>query len=485
MGTEKIGIAVTTRNRPEVLERCLEHMLKFRPSTNVVIVVVDDNSDTKGYSESLNKLLFSTTYIYNQEQLGIARSKNRCIKELMSWKDIDHFFLFDDDAWPVGDNWWRPYIESSQPHLMAIFPHKTESHTPLQKYAESWDTIAYTGSRGYMLYLERRVVEKVGGMDPDFKFGFEHVEYSNRIYNAGLTLFRYQDAKIPPLWKRIYSADGDPESNLVESSIDDFDKRVNTTPNLELLESYKDRKTYVPYTDPRQVVFSCLLTRQEDPQRGFKWSPDLSRAAKLAQSLKIFDQTLQLYLDEPSRDTGKYEGLTPFDTTRDILLPVQSEYVKNPYFKRWAIYKEALLDDESIEYVWCVDATDVEALKPPFQTPMEKNRIYCGWENKTVRGDFWLWNNHEFSRPWLNSELQDQTLFNAGVVGGHRDTIIKLCSIILDLYAQSVHLGQDELGDMPIFNRAVRSFEKITSGPSITTLFKGEQRNNWSIWKHK
>jgi hypothetical protein len=30
-------------------------------------------------------------------------------------------FLWDDDAWPIADNWHLPYIESPEPHLAYQF----------------------------------------------------------------------------------------------------------------------------------------------------------------------------------------------------------------------------------------------------------------------------------------------------------------------------------------------------------------------------
>lgn len=55
-----------------------------------------------------------------EENVGIARHKNKCL-ELLADAGCEHLFLFDDDAYPLVEDWWRPYVDSPEPHLMRIF----------------------------------------------------------------------------------------------------------------------------------------------------------------------------------------------------------------------------------------------------------------------------------------------------------------------------------------------------------------------------
>ena len=103
---ESIGIGITTRNRPDVIEFCVKQHLKHF-NRNAKYLVVDDNSDdpdqNRKWAETIGE------YHYNEKRLGIAKSKNLCIKSL----DVDHLFLFDDDCFPIRNDWWIPWIDGS------------------------------------------------------------------------------------------------------------------------------------------------------------------------------------------------------------------------------------------------------------------------------------------------------------------------------------------------------------------------------------
>src|SRR3990167_10622112 len=96
----KMGVGVTTYNRPKHLELWKEQISKFS-STN-----------SPGY--------YFETYIANdgivsfdkQQTLsrkGIAYRKNECLRVL---KDCDYVFLFDDDCFPIKSGWVGFFIEA-------------------------------------------------------------------------------------------------------------------------------------------------------------------------------------------------------------------------------------------------------------------------------------------------------------------------------------------------------------------------------------
>ena len=93
----KVGVGVTTFNRPECLKECLEHINKHTYMSNVVIHVEDEND------------------IY--ERMGIAFRKNMCLRAL---KDCDFVFLFDDDTFPIKDGWIDFFVNSGEEHLLFL-----------------------------------------------------------------------------------------------------------------------------------------------------------------------------------------------------------------------------------------------------------------------------------------------------------------------------------------------------------------------------
>lgn len=156
----RVGIAITTHNRADVLKLALEQHMKHLPA-GALVVVIDDGSKPAAIAPEGVQLL------RHDESLGIVASKNASLSALMD-AGCEHLFLWDDDAWPTADNWHLPYIESPEPHLAYQFldlagQHKLNDIAVLYRDDQH---VAYTGQRGVMLYYHRSAIEKVGGFIP-------------------------------------------------------------------------------------------------------------------------------------------------------------------------------------------------------------------------------------------------------------------------------------------------------------------------------
>lgn len=136
----------------------------------------------------------------DHDRQGVAASKNACLAALMDWRGpsgekVDHLFLLDDDTWPAVADPLTPYIDDELPHLMFCWGRS-------RRLADNGTHTTWRHPRGVMLYVEREVVEDVGGMRTEFgRGGSEHVEWSRRIHQAGWTPSPYTDLTISPtLW---------------------------------------------------------------------------------------------------------------------------------------------------------------------------------------------------------------------------------------------------------------------------------------------
>ena len=225
----KIGIGVTTYNRPKQLELWKKQMdrkcminIPYGPN-DIYIHIADDSTDRK----------------------GIAHRKNECLKAL---KNCDYIFLFDDDCFPIKEGWAEFIIEASkvsgQQHMMYLKETPTiKAIGKLRDTVNEKDIIVeYNNCAGCMMFLTKEVIEKVGAYNPAYGFyGYEHAGYSNRIHAAGLTPFGKYTCP-SGLGDYIYSMDYD--FHLP------FNKRVNHEPSLKnefhLLESYlkKNKEVY-------------------------------------------------------------------------------------------------------------------------------------------------------------------------------------------------------------------------------------------------
>ena len=210
------------------------------------------------------------------------------------------------------------------------------------------------------------------------------------------------------------------------------------------------------------AVVTTLLCSAPDPQRGVHWQPDGRLLDTLAGSITCADLTV--LHDTPLRSpvpVANYRGVPGG---------------ANPYHHRWAVIADWLATCDA-EWVWCVDATDVEMLREPWGH-MEPGVIYCGSEDATWSLP-WMVDLH----PSIRAVAADQPLMNAGLLGGGLSTVRAFCAVMLSELA----LSPDDVTDMAAFNRALGlGCWPVVTGPQVHTRFRHEQRDHPTAWfRHK
>lgn len=167
-----IGIGITTHNRRQTALHAIGEIKRLAPEGSKV-VIVDDASD----------IPYPCADFRFEENAGIAKAKNKCFELL---EGCDHLFLFDDDVYPTRSDWYMFYTRNFQEHLAFTF-----NRTITGSFG---DYNCYELPCGLMLYYTRKCIDAVGGFDEDYKgYGFEHVDLSKRIFNAGLTIAPFMD----------------------------------------------------------------------------------------------------------------------------------------------------------------------------------------------------------------------------------------------------------------------------------------------------
>lgn len=454
-----IGVGITTHNRYETFTQTLEKIEQLTPGAK--IVVVDDAS---------RKKVPNATFRFDH-QVGIARAKNKCLELL---EDCEHIFLFDDDCYPLKEDWWRPYAESPEPHLMRIF----EDLAGRQKIGDSVclyrdsDHVAYSHPRGMMLYVHRCVLDTVGGMDPGFGlWGWEHCDWSNRIHSAGMTSWRFAD--VASGGELIYSMD---EHCEVERSIEKAVRDDHFKINSERYLAQRNITKYCEYREQRDLVLTSMFTGQPDPQRRRKPKVDPKRLEPLLTSVK---EALTVVIHD---ELGSQ--------VRDGVEFVQIESTINPYHHRWLAQWQYLRQHPEFRFVWCVDSTDVEMLQEPWEH-MIPGKLYIGSEHRLLGCD-WMRTNHPHYETFFD-EFGALPLLNCGLIGGDRTTVLAyLHDVIKEIFDTGDHLdGSRGEGvgdfDMGVTNHVAytRWADQIITGPQVHTIFKAETKTECSWWKHK
>lgn len=463
-GTPSMGVAVTARNRHKETAASLELIRQRTPG--VPIVVVDDASTPPIPNADIR---FDTN-------VGIPVAKNACLEALMAF-GVEHLFLFDNDCYPLVDGWWKPFVESPEPHLSAQFLDLSgDKKLGDIKVLYADDQIeAWSGQRGYCLYYHRSVIEAVGGFDPVYSPGlYEHSDLANRIYARGLTTWRY--ASPPDSHLLIESLD---QSRAVaRTPLPERQELVRRNANIHNTRREQAHDAYVEYRR-RDVILTCLYTGAADPQRGKPMAPDLKALSTLIASaaphpvVVLHDQ-----LDAADTDRVTYE---------------RRPNTVNVYFQRWINALGWLHDHPEVRRVLICDGTDVEILQPQRLFEISAGRLLVGCEHE-VLGCTWLRGNHPnaWLHQWLE-EHQHEQLLNAGVLAGSREDVMAFVRDLIHIWADIEmfeFLGKAQgngVGDMAVFNWVARERhgDKLVYGPGVTTRFKAEEKTSFSLIRHK
>lgn len=175
----KIAICITTHNRYDVFKETYENVKSNLPKDSKLIVV-DDCSDTP---------VPEATYRFDKN-VGVAVVKNKCL-ELA--EGADFIFLLDDDVRILDNSVWQQYIDSGENCLMYQFKLPNKPPADMRVLYRGDKLISYSHTRGCFIFITKKVLEVVGGMDTRYFNQLEHPDYINRIHNAGLTSHRAAD----------------------------------------------------------------------------------------------------------------------------------------------------------------------------------------------------------------------------------------------------------------------------------------------------
>jgi len=435
----KIGIAISIHNRHESAKICVKNWKKFLPK-GAILVIVDDGSS----------IPFPGADFRFEKAQGISVAKNKCL-QLLTDAGCTDIFLSDDDCFPKAADWWQPYVNSPEPHLMFTFSELKDGRPNGNRIAvNTGELIEYANPCGCLLYVHKSALDKVGGFDPRFLiYSHEHAEWSNRIHNAGMTTYKFQD--VPNSLELFYSMDWAMETL---SSVQD-NRALYIATNYNHLTRVRDSKEFIPFKPVPGHVATCAITNLVDPQYGVKRdSVDTS----------LWEQSVQAV-----------SGVVPV-----VLRDANESPHTNPYFARWFYYRDYVASLDHICYVWLTDGTDVTMLRNPFHH-MKWGVLYVGNEVGSNLTHPWLRNHHahDFYNEMFDTPLP---LLNAGICGGNRDTVLEFCNIMCERSGL-----ENQLTDMAMFNyTAYIEFKgRFEHGVHVNTVFKGYSDNGVAWFMHK
>jgi len=204
----RIGIGITTKNRAELLTDLLESIVTYTDMSNVKLYIADDSIDNK----------------------GVSYKKNECLREL---KDCEHIFLLDDDLRIFKKGWVDFFINSGKEHLLFL-------NSKFHNFVKTENNVdIYSMCGGVFMYMTKAAIDRVGAFNEKFSpYGFEHAEYSNRIYGKK-NYYEMLKGTDNYLFANDYSTPN------FKSSITDSEKEIHVKNNWNKYFN-EPQQTYIP-----------------------------------------------------------------------------------------------------------------------------------------------------------------------------------------------------------------------------------------------
>jgi len=189
--TRKIGIGLITYNRPDFY---LHVLRSIKQNVNDCFLVIINDGNIKYCNEADGNVV-----IFNNEQLGVAKTKNKALTHLLNQNCTD-LFIIEDDVIVKNSQSLHQYIKTSEatniPHL-SFGPVEITSTYPKNlkltcMYSNNTGVDLYHHPQGGLMYFNITKMNHTDCMfDENFINAFEHVDMEFNLIQKSMQ---------PPFW---------------------------------------------------------------------------------------------------------------------------------------------------------------------------------------------------------------------------------------------------------------------------------------------
>ena len=253
----KIGIAVTTKDRPAYFTECI----KTLPTVDYVCYV----NDGTPYDESVYKSGRNQKYtvIQHEKNLGIACAKNSGLRNLIQ-NDCNFLFLIEDDVLIMNPEVFLKYIHTAEAsglwHMnfgfSNVYNFNDDGSRAIRATLEYGDDLGVVFTPNLVAgfqFFHSSVIKNIGYMDERYSLlkNMEHVDHSYKAVKLGLLPAYYWWPDIDKSWEYI--------TTIKDSHLKSQAKDINFKNNFMLAcKLFQNKHGFspleVPDTDQEQVL---------------------------------------------------------------------------------------------------------------------------------------------------------------------------------------------------------------------------------------
>ena len=190
-----VSVVIATRNRKNILKKCLRALNKQNYDHNKFEVIIIDDGSTVNNKSMINKLNldYSLTYKY-QKQTGPAGARNKGIRLAKS----DYIIFIDDDI-IVNKDFIKSHMNKHSKynniivHGPVIYTNNIDKPTSAQKKIKDFSNAFFaTGNAS----IKKDYLFKAGLFNEKFyEYGWEDLEFGKRLKKLNLKSVQAKNAK--------------------------------------------------------------------------------------------------------------------------------------------------------------------------------------------------------------------------------------------------------------------------------------------------
>lgn len=242
---EKIGVGITTCNRNDFFEQCVNSI----DLEQIDLLVIVNDGAYFDFSSTSEKV----TIIHNEKNLGISKSKNKILKHLLE-NGCDHIFTLEDDCIIKDNQIFKKYIDAAKETGIKHFnfgpgsPWNRKQSDPtiigdlskrqlasqegqanpkmIVKYKNDVSISLFEHIVAMFCYFDAKSLKEVGLLNEKFYNAWEHVEHTFRFIKKELYTPFWWFADITGSEEYIQEAENEKAKTSLAKNEEQFMKQV-------------------------------------------------------------------------------------------------------------------------------------------------------------------------------------------------------------------------------------------------------------------
>jgi len=220
---ERVAVVIPTKNRRDLLQKCIESLLATAGEGSFDLVVIDHDSDMADAQAYLGELAQRHTVLRYPGDFNFSKLNNFAVEQIKG--KYDYYLFMNNDIEAIEPGWFEAMLDLGKRADVGVvgatllFPDKSVQHAGVVvgllgcaehafKFAKAFSiagralgrdcslvaTRDYSAVTAACMLMRARVFDEVGGFDERLSVGFNDTDLCLRVARRGYKVLNHADA---------------------------------------------------------------------------------------------------------------------------------------------------------------------------------------------------------------------------------------------------------------------------------------------------